>query len=1255
MAPTKSLCSERRRDWSEKFAKLGLKCEELTGDTDPAHLREAAIADIIVTTPEKWDSMTRKWTDHKKLLQLVKLFLVDEVHIVKEKRGATLEAVVSRMKSAEFEVRFIALSATVPNSEDIAAWLGRSPTRQHLPARLENFGEEFRPVKLQKHVFGLPSRANDFAFDKACDSRLWELIAKHSSKKPIMIFCCTRNSAQQTAELLASTWVEKSSQDRFWVAPSQMLQLQDAKLRNFTQCGVAFHHAGLASTDRIAIEKGFLTRQISVICCTSTLAVGVNLPCHLVIIKNTMTWQETGLKEYADLEMMQMLGRAGRPQFDKDAVAVIITKVEKVEKYRKLIQGQELLESCLHLNLIEHLNAEISLRTVSDLMSAKKWLSGTFLSVRLGLNPAHYQFDANGIFKNLDERIEHICQRDINLLQQADLVVEEARLRCTLFGHAMSRYYVNFKTMKLILGLPPNAKMSEILSVVAQAEEFHEIRFKGGEKSLYRSLNSAQGIKYPIKVDFALAAHKRSIIMQAELGGVEFPAEDQFNKHRMQYQQDRAIILAHANRLMRCIIDCLLAKADAPAARHALELARSLAAHVWDDSPLQMRQIEGIGPVSVRKLAAAGINSLETLEQTEASRIADILGKQRVTGESVLLKVRNFPKVRVSVKIMGQEIKAGKPPKINIKAEVGFVNEIVPFTFNKKSIFVCFIAERSDGHLLDFRRFSAKKLANAEEVCLSAELLDARQHITCYVMCDEIAGTVQYAELKPRLPGHVFPPPLPTPLPDLQTSRATVVATRTGRTICSRLDVVSKSSEDFLDDDLDDAYLAEAEAQEADFRDVDDSPQSHAPLRGLKGTRALATNARAMENDEANEPEQLNNGKWACNHKCKDKTVCKHLCCREGLDKKPKPKKLTVTNESQGDIDTEGISKGSKSTSIVSVNAIRRSTQRSINEPEIVDLSHGQPARSHSMEDCGHESSSLTNPRSNEITLPAAFKPSTARPAHREVSSDYGDDQWMDDLPPLSELLEGPSILPKGNASKRQPEKDIFDLNPTSDDVEMPDPTMPELQKKKPLIYEPTNVETPLSEEGVGFEYRSGDDQCLTIDEMEEAQFPMDDDIEQPHLEEEVQSSNLPSGSSSSTLKQQLGSSESRRDSPPTQAESENLFLHTSSDIPNDAAALAPPASHQTPTSLTNHEKRTLELEDEYPASPSLPPAKRIKEGVEISTRAPNHLTDGKGVINADLYDVYALPVGHRLRPWEDMSGVDLNLLLEYVDHVDFV
>jgi ATP-dependent DNA helicase HFM1/MER3 len=63
-------------DWDGKFRTLGLTCTELTGDTQQAQLRNVKEGDIIITTPEKWDSMTRRWDDHKKLLELVRLFLV---------------------------------------------------------------------------------------------------------------------------------------------------------------------------------------------------------------------------------------------------------------------------------------------------------------------------------------------------------------------------------------------------------------------------------------------------------------------------------------------------------------------------------------------------------------------------------------------------------------------------------------------------------------------------------------------------------------------------------------------------------------------------------------------------------------------------------------------------------------------------------------------------------------------------------------------------------------------------------------------------------------------------------------------------------------------------------------------------------------------------------------------------------------------------------------------------------------------------
>ena len=470
MAPTKSLCSERQRDWQAKFVTLDLMCAELTGDTDQGQLRNVQSASIVITTPEKWDSMTRKWKDQSRLMQMVKLFLIDEVHILKDSRGATLEAVVSRMKSVGSNVRFVALSATVPNSEDIAAWLGKNHTSQHLPAIREIFGEEFRPVRLQKHVVGISYRGNDFGFESACDPRLPDIIAKYSHKKPIMVFCITRKSAVNTAKLLANVWASERSRDRHWEGPTQRLIVQDPELRNTLTSGVAFHHAGLDGSDRHTVEKGFLEGQINVICCTSTLAVGVNLPCHMVIIKNTVNYQDDGIKEYADLEIMQMLGRAGRPQFDSSAVAVIVTKQEKVKKYEKLVSGEELLESCLHLNLIDHLNAEIGLGTIYDLHTAKKWLAGTFLYVRLGLNPEHYKLDRDAVEQSLDDRIERICRRDLELLRKCRLVTSGDRLKATEFGDAMARYYVKFNTMQVFMRLQSRSKVSDIVSSVSSPD-----------------------------------------------------------------------------------------------------------------------------------------------------------------------------------------------------------------------------------------------------------------------------------------------------------------------------------------------------------------------------------------------------------------------------------------------------------------------------------------------------------------------------------------------------------------------------------------------------------------------------------------------------------------------------------------------------------------------------------------------------------------------------------------------------------------
>ncbi|KAF1991793.1 P-loop containing nucleoside triphosphate hydrolase protein [Aulographum hederae CBS 113979] len=901
-APTKSLCSERHQDWKKRFGPLGLECAELTGDTSHVELRNVANATIIVTTPEKWDAMTRKWKDHAKLMQLVKLFLIDEVHILKEDRGATLEAVVSRMKSVGSQVRFVALSATVPNSDDIATWLGKDPMNQHLSAAREVFGEEFRPVKLQKHVVGFhaSNSANDFVFDKMLDSKLPEVICKYSHKKPIMIFCPTRASTVATAKVLAKWWATKGPRDRYWESPRREVKVTDPDLKKCLASAVAYHNAGVELHDRKAVEEGFLSGNVNVICCTSTLAVGINLPCHFVIIKNTVSYIGSATKEYSDLEVMQMLGRAGRPQFDVSAVAVIMTRQEKTRHYEKMVSGQEILESCLHLNLIDHLNAEIGLGTVTDVESAKKWLNGTFLYVRLKKNPSHYRLEGDSGRGQIDDRIEEICCRDLEELQKHDLVTGDNKLRTTEYGEAMARYYLRFPTMVTFLQLPQRPKLSEILSCLAQAVEFKEIRFRSGEKALYKDLNKSPSIKFPIHVDLALPAHKVSLIIQSVLGGADLPTDEKTAKHLTQYQKEVAMIFQHTHRLICCIIDCQLHREDSIGIRNALTLGRSLGARVWDDSPMQMRQIEGIGIVSVRKLVNAGITSIEALEATEAHRIETVLSRHPPYGLKLLDKLRGFPRLRVHVKTSGSPTRQDSGVRVNIKAEIGFMNERPPETFLNKDIYIVFLAESSDGHKIHFARLSAKKLSKGQDVLFSAVISHQAQSINCFVMCDGIAGTCRQASLKPDIPPSWFPltnPHHPSQHITVRKDPGSKLPMNTSRRRIEspRSQWERMESEEYGNDGVDDSDLVQAAAglEDLDFEHIDDYSTSTAAATRRNtaknaGKSHHATNPATVEDWQ---PTQLPNGKYACNHKCRDKTACKHLCCRDGVDKPPKAPK----------------------------------------------------------------------------------------------------------------------------------------------------------------------------------------------------------------------------------------------------------------------------------------------------------------------------------------------------------------------------
>lgn len=111
-----------------------------------------------------------------------------------------------------------------------------------------------------------------------------------------------------------------------------------------------------------------------------------------------------------------------------------------VSKYQALTQGKTVLESSLHHNMLEHLNSEIALGTISSLQSAKSWLRNSFLYQRLQKNPSHYTLHQN-TSKSWHEKLEDIVLQNVGQLENTQLVrrTEDNQIHSTEYGDIMSK------------------------------------------------------------------------------------------------------------------------------------------------------------------------------------------------------------------------------------------------------------------------------------------------------------------------------------------------------------------------------------------------------------------------------------------------------------------------------------------------------------------------------------------------------------------------------------------------------------------------------------------------------------------------------------------------------------------------------------------------------------------------------------------------------------------------------------------------
>lgn len=107
--------------------------------------------------------------------------------------------------------------------------------------------------------------------------------------------------------------------------------------------------------------------------------------------------------------------------------------------------------------------------------------------------------------------------------------------------------------------------------------------------------------------------------------------------------------------------------------------------------------------------------------------------------------------------------------------------------------------------------------------------------------------------------------------------------------------------DEFGDDDIHDSDLIQAATANSGFVHIDDLETQYRPSKNFVETtsckrRKVMPDKQAIPVGELSNV-RLENGKWACKHRCKDKMTCKHLCCREGLESPPKISKTDATSE----------------------------------------------------------------------------------------------------------------------------------------------------------------------------------------------------------------------------------------------------------------------------------------------------------------------------------------------------------------------
>jgi len=467
---------------------------ELTGDHQ-LNKEQIAGTQVIVCTPEKWDIITRK-SGERTYTQLVSLVIIDEIHLLHDDRGPVLEAIVARtirqIEATQEMVRLVGLSATLPNYEDVATFLRVDPAKG-----LFYFDNSFRPVPLEQSYIGITEKKAMKRF-QLMNEIVYDKVMEHAGRNQVLIFVHSRKETNKTAKTIRDMCLEKDTIGVFLkedsasteVLRTEAEQTNNHELKDLLPYGFAIHHAGMNRVDRTLVEELFADKHIQVLVSTATLAWGVNLPAHTVIIKGTQVyspekgrWVELGM-----LDVLQMLGRGGRPQYDKKGEGVLLTSHSELQYYLSLMNQQLPIESQFISKLADNLNAEVVLGTIQNAKDAVNWLGYTYLYIRMLRAPQLYGVSVDELQADplLEQRRADLIHTAASHLDKSNLIKYDKKsgaFQVTDLGRIASHYYITCETMATYNQLmKPTLSQIELFRVFSLSSEFKYITVREEEK-----------------------------------------------------------------------------------------------------------------------------------------------------------------------------------------------------------------------------------------------------------------------------------------------------------------------------------------------------------------------------------------------------------------------------------------------------------------------------------------------------------------------------------------------------------------------------------------------------------------------------------------------------------------------------------------------------------------------------------------------------------------------------------------------------